>query len=79
LIGLNKLPVQLAPDTQMPQIEIYTIWSGASPMILELFNELFTKTFGLNLEPQTPFFSALNLLGEDRLQDLETLEPTIFV
>ncbi|MDD2219798.1 MAG: recombination-associated protein RdgC [Desulfoplanes sp.] len=47
--------------------------------ILELFNELFTKTFGLNLEPQTPFFSALNLLGEDRLQDLETLEPTIFV
>jgi len=47
--------------------------------ILELFNELFTKTFGLNLEPQDPFFCALGILGEDRLQDLETLEPTIFV
>ncbi|MDD4073101.1 MAG: efflux RND transporter permease subunit [Desulfobacterales bacterium] len=35
LIGLNKLPVQLAPDTQMPQIEIYTIWSGASPSEIE--------------------------------------------
>ncbi len=47
--------------------------------IRELFDELFTKTFGLNLEPQNPFFTALSLLGQDKLQTLETLEPTLFV
>ena len=26
VIGLLRLPVQLAPDTELPQIEIYTIW-----------------------------------------------------
>lgn len=35
LIGLNKLPVQLAPDTQLPQIEVYTFWNGASPSEIE--------------------------------------------
>jgi len=35
LIGLNKLPVQLAPDTQLPQIEVYTFWHGASPSEIE--------------------------------------------
>ncbi|PIE68971.1 MAG: hypothetical protein CSA21_04660 [Deltaproteobacteria bacterium] len=47
--------------------------------VRELFEEVFTKTFGLNLEPQTPFFKALALLGPDALQDLETLEPTLFM
>jgi len=47
--------------------------------VRELFEELFTKTFGLNPEPQTPFFKALNDLGADRLHELENLEPTIFI
>lgn len=34
-IGLMKLPVQLAPDTQSPEIEVTTTWAGASPTELE--------------------------------------------
>jgi len=34
-IGLIRLPVQLAPDTELPRIEIYTIWPGASPSEIE--------------------------------------------
>lgn len=35
LIGLFRLPVQLAPDTELPEIEVNTVWSGASPTELE--------------------------------------------
>ncbi len=35
LIGLSKLPVQLAPDTDLPEIEVRTSWPGASPTELE--------------------------------------------
>ena len=34
-IGLYKLPVQLAPDTELPQIEVYTLWYGATPNEIE--------------------------------------------
>ncbi len=35
IIGLTRLPVQLAPDTELPQIEVRTVWQGASPTELE--------------------------------------------
>lgn len=35
IIGLTKLPVQLAPDTELPEIEVLTAWPGASPSELE--------------------------------------------
>ena len=35
VIGFIKLPVQLAPDTELPQIEVQTTWPGASPSELE--------------------------------------------
>jgi hydrophobic/amphiphilic exporter-1 (mainly G- bacteria), HAE1 family len=35
VIGLTKLPVQLAPDTDLPQIEVLTTWPGASPTEME--------------------------------------------
>jgi DNA recombination-dependent growth factor C len=57
-----------------------TVFLGnTTDKVRELFEELFTKTFGLNLEPQTPFFKALSLAGPNRLQDLEQLEPTLFI
>lgn len=34
-IGLIRLPVQLAPDTELPRIEVYTIWPGATPSEIE--------------------------------------------
>ncbi len=35
LIGLNKLPVQLTPDVETPQITVSTIWGGATPYEIE--------------------------------------------
>ena len=35
IIGFSKLPVQLAPDTDLPEIEVQTSWPGASPNELE--------------------------------------------
>ncbi len=35
LIGLNKLPVQLTPDVETPQITVQTVWNGATPYEIE--------------------------------------------
>jgi HAE1 family hydrophobic/amphiphilic exporter-1 len=35
LIGLNKLPVQLTPDVETPQITVRTTWAGATPYEVE--------------------------------------------
>ncbi len=35
LIGLNKLPVQLTPDVETPQITVATTWGGATPYEVE--------------------------------------------
>jgi len=44
-----------------------------------LFEDYFTLTFDLHLEPLTPFFMAMDVLGEDAAPKLENLDPTIFV
>ncbi|MDA3834590.1 MAG: efflux RND transporter permease subunit, partial [Spirochaetales bacterium] len=35
LISLNKLPVQLTPDVETPQITVKTTWGGATPYEIE--------------------------------------------
>jgi len=35
VIGLNKLPVQLTPDVETPQITVSTVWGGATPNDVE--------------------------------------------
>ncbi|NOQ46124.1 MAG: MMPL family transporter [Desulfobulbaceae bacterium] len=35
LIGLNKLPVQLTPDVEAPEITVNTSWGGATPYEVE--------------------------------------------
>jgi DNA recombination-dependent growth factor C len=63
------------------------VWNTASGVILlattnakirSLFEDHFLATFELNLEPQTPFFLASRLLGEEAVSRLENLEPTNF-
>ena len=34
-IGLFRLPIQLAPSTELPQIEVLTFWMGATPKEIE--------------------------------------------
>lgn len=35
IIGLTKLPVQLTPDVQLPEITVTTTWPGATPYDIE--------------------------------------------
>lgn len=44
-----------------------------------LFEDYFSLTFDLHIEPLTPFFLAMELKGEPQAHKLENLEPTIFV
>lgn len=44
-----------------------------------LFEDYFALSFDLHLEPLTPFFLAMDILGEDAAGKLENLDPTIFV
>ena len=44
-----------------------------------LFEDYFALTFDLHLEPLTPFFMAMEMLGEEAAPRLENLDPTIFV
>ena len=65
--------------------EFQCVWNTASGMVyfastqqkmLDLFQELFVRTFELHLEPYTPYEAAAQILGNTAL--LDTLEPTYF-
>lgn len=56
------------------------VWFGTTnAKARNLFEDCFTATFDLNLEPLTPFFLALEKLGESKAARLENLEPTLFI
>ncbi len=53
--------------------------STTTKKIRELFEELFHQTFQLHLEPCTPFFQALDVLGDSFKEELDSYEPCLFV
>lgn len=44
----------------------------------DMFEELFARTFEAHLAPLTPYFAALDILGEKARPDLDALEPGEF-
>ncbi len=44
-----------------------------------LFEDLFIQTFDMHLEQLAPFYMAMEMLGEESVEKLENLDPTIFV
>lgn len=52
--------------------------SSTQAKLLSLFEDHFTMTFDLHLEPLTPYYLALSKLGEEEQQKLDKLEPTEF-
>ncbi len=67
--------------------EFNVVWNTADNVVffastqakmLELFQEHFTKSFDLHLEPLTPYGLAAKILGEDGLAKLDRLEATRF-
>lgn len=43
--------------------------------IQDMFEDLFTQTFELHLEPQSPYFLARNILGAEERAQLDDYEP----
>lgn len=52
--------------------------ASTNSKVRALFEDLFTLTFELTLEPLTPFFLAGRILGEEAVSRLEALESTDF-
>ncbi|GAB7080370.1 recombination-associated protein RdgC [Megalodesulfovibrio paquesii] len=56
------------------------VWlASTNSKVKEMFTNFFTDTFELHLEPLTPFFLGLSLLGQEAGPRLEALEPAAFV
>ena len=65
--------------------EFQAVWNTASGMVwfastqqkmLDMFQELFTRTFELHIEPYTPYEAAAQIIGD--AAPLDRLEPTNF-
>ncbi|MDL2307101.1 recombination-associated protein RdgC [Desulfovibrio sp. OttesenSCG-928-C06] len=55
------------------------VWFASTQgKMLEIFEEFFTHSFGLYLERLTPYGLAAEILGEDQLSKLDSLESTSF-
>lgn len=74
----RTLPIPACFDVVWETTHNIVCIASTQAKLTELFEELFTHTFGLHLEPMTPYFLALNLLGSDRQAELDNFEPTIF-
>lgn len=58
----------------------HTIYlASTNNKVRELFNNHFTDTFELHLEPVTPYFQALRLLGEEAQPAIDAVEPARFM
>jgi len=74
----RSLPIPACFDVIWDTTRQTVYIASTQSKLTELFEELFTHTFGLHLEPLTPYFMALNLLGPDRRAELDAFEPTVF-
>lgn len=52
---------------------------SSSPKTRDLFLDLFTNTFNLHLEPQTPYFKAASQMSRDEQKQLGELEAAILI
>ena len=75
----RTLPIPAAFDVfwNPPANRVYL--DTTNTKVRALFEDYFTLTFDLHLEPLTPFFAAMDILGEEAAPRLENLDPTIFV
>ncbi len=47
--------------------------------VRQLFEDLFTQTFELHLEPLTPYYLAMETVGRDQAPQVNEYEPCVFV
>ncbi|MDO9083993.1 MAG: hypothetical protein Q7U56_12005 [Humidesulfovibrio sp.] len=76
----RSLPVPAVFDAVWNMQTGRILFASTNAKAKTLFEDHFSLTFGLNLEPLTPFFLAASLLGgEAAVPRLEALEPSNFV
>lgn len=75
----RTLPIPAAFDIVWNPSKNRLYLATTNAKVRALFEDYFTLTFDLNLEPLTPFFMAMDVLGEEAAPKLEHLDPTIFV
>ena len=76
----RSLPVPAVFDAVWSMQTGRVLFASTNAKAKTLFEDHFSLTFGLNLEPLTPFFLAASLLGgEAAIPRLEAVEPTNFV
>ena len=74
----RTLPIPACFDVVWDTTRQLVYIASTQSKLTELFEELFTHTFGLHLEPLTPYFQALNTLGTERQAELDDFEATVF-
>lgn len=74
----RTLPIPACFDVCWDTMEHKVYLASVQPKVQALFEELFTHTFGLHLEPLTPYFLGRQLLDHDVRSALDDWEPTIF-
>jgi DNA recombination-dependent growth factor C len=74
----RSLPIPACFDVVWDTTSQHVWIASTQSKLTELFEELFTHTFGLHLEPLTPYFQALKDLGAARQTELDGFEPTLF-
>ncbi|SKA63356.1 recombination-associated protein RdgC [Desulfobaculum bizertense] len=52
--------------------------ASTQPKMRSLFEDMFTLTFDLHLEPLTPYYRAVELLGEEKAAQLDEIEAGRF-
>lgn len=75
----NSLPVPATFDVVWNTLDAKILVATTNSKAKSLFEGMFEATFGLTLEPLTPFFLAMDIMGENAAQRLELLEPTAFI
>lgn len=74
----RALPVPSVTDVVWNLRANTVLLASSNPKLKNLFEDHFTASFGLNLEPQTPYFLARRLTDETRYAMIDELEPSPF-
>lgn len=73
----RTLPVPAVFDVIWDTTENELLFCSTSQKARQLFEDLFTNTFELHLEPRNAYFRALSDMGEEVKKELDELEPVI--
>lgn len=75
----RTLPVPAVFDVVWDTSKNIIYLGSTSPKVRELFEDHFTNTFELHLEPRTPYYKALEILDSDQKRELDELEAVMFI